>query len=137
MPRKIHQRMLPQIHPPLQPFVLDIGCCGTSAVGIAAPGYNLPGFDGASFDLVPEQANVLIVAGRVSRSLAPLVLTLVESLAYPRCVIAYGVCAISGAVFDTVPLSEICPVDLCVPGCPPSTEALRQALAHLSGRGVR
>ena len=121
----------------IRPLVLDIGCCGTSALRIAAPGYDLPGFDGTCYDLEPQGANVLIVAGRVSRPLAPLISTLFERLARPGWVIAYGVCAISGAVFDTLPLCEVCPVDVCVPGCPPSTEALCQALAHLPRRHAR
>jgi NADH-quinone oxidoreductase subunit B len=121
----------------IRPLVLDMGCCGTSALRIAAPGYGLPGFDGPCYDLEPQWANVLIVAGRVSRPLAPLISTLFGRLARPRWVVAYGVCAVSGSVFDTLPLCEVCSVDVCVPGCPPTIEALCQALAHLPGRHVR
>ena len=137
MPQSAHWSNLVQSSRTARPLVLDIGCCGTSALRIAAPGYNLPGFDGAFFDLEPDWANVLIVAGRVCHPLAPLVRSLFERLARPRWVIAYGTCAVSGAVFDTLPLSEVCPVDVCLPGCPPPADALCQALAHLPGRHAR
>jgi NADH-quinone oxidoreductase subunit B len=140
-------------HHPIRPLVLDFGCCGVSAAGLGwpridAPGSSVPGlgdlFLGSGYDLEPEQATVLIVAGRLTRALAPLVRTTYEQMAascrrnaagrhaarYTQSawVIAYGTCALSGAVFDTPPLEQICPVDIAVPGCPPHLDALWQAL---------
>ena len=121
----------------IRPLILDLGCCGVSALQIGAPGYGLPGFDGNAYDLAPEQANVLIVAGRVSPPLEPFLRALYERLAAPRWVIAYGTCAISGAVFDTLGVDRILPVDVTLPGCPPRTDVLRDALACLRRRRTR
>jgi NADH-quinone oxidoreductase subunit B len=121
----------------IRPLILDLGCCGASALQIGAPGYGLPGFDGRAYDLRPEQANVLIVAGRVSPALEPFLRALHGRLAAPRWLIAYGTCAISGAVFDTLSLEQILPVDVALPGCPPHTDALRDVLARLPRRRER
>ena len=118
----------------VRPLILDLGCCGTSAWQIGAPEYGLPGFDGNAYDLEPEQANVLIVAGRVPRQCVPLVRSLYDRLAAPKWVIAYGVCAVSGAVFDTSAVAEIIPVDFAVGGCPPHTDTLCRVLARLPRR---
>ncbi len=108
-------------------LVLDLGCCGVAVWQLGAPGRGLPGLDGAACDLRPEQAGVLIVAGRVTPRLAPLLRDLYGRLASPRWVVACGTCAISGAVFDTLPLAEVIPVDVCVAGCPPPGEAILRA----------
>ena len=110
-----------------RPLILDLGCCGASALQIGAPRYSLPHFD-------PPQANVLIVAGRIAPQTTPLVQTLYQQLSPPRWVIAYGVCAISGAVFDTLELEQIIPVDYWIPGCPPHTDELHSCLANLPRR---
>jgi NADH:ubiquinone oxidoreductase subunit B-like Fe-S oxidoreductase len=123
-----------RIHPATRPLILDLGCCGVSALHIGAAGYDLPGFDGAAYDLEPYQANALIVAGRVPGALVPFIHAVYEQLAAPRWVIAYGVCAISGAVLDTQSVAQILPVDLSVPGCPPHTRALWHALSRLPRR---
>jgi NADH-quinone oxidoreductase subunit B len=140
----------------VRPLILDLGCCGVSAASlgwprIGAPGSMVPSLDGlvlgSGYDLDPEQATVLIVAGRLTHALAPLVRTIYEQLAASsgrkptgmrsaRCtksawVIAYGTCAISGAVFDTPRIGQICPVDIAVPGCPPHPDALWQALLNV------
>ena len=118
----------------IRPLILDLGCCGASAIQIGAPGYGLPGYDGSAYDLEPEQANVLIVAGRISSRLAPALQGLIERMAKPRWVIAYGACAISGAVYDTVQVAQLVRVDLFIGGCPPPAEALLGTLARLPRR---
>ena len=121
----------------IRPLILDLGCCGISALQIGAPRYGLPGFEGHAYDLEPEQANVLIVAGRVSFASVSLVRAISDRLASPRWVIAYGTCALSGAVFDTISVEQIAPIDIQVAGCPPHTDVLRELLAHLSLRRER
>ena len=118
----------------IRPLILDLGCCGTSAWQIGAPGHGLAGSDGNGYDLDPEQANVLIVAGRVPPPSVPLLRSMYDRLAAPRWVIAYGVCAISGAVFATSAVAQIIPVDFAIGGCPPHTDTLRRVLAHLPRR---
>jgi NADH-quinone oxidoreductase subunit B len=116
------------------PLILDLGCCGTAALHIGSPGYGLPGFEGSGYDLLPQQANVLIVAGRLSPELAPTLKMLHAQMAPPKWVIAYGLCAISGALFGTLATTDVIPVDLAVPGCPPHPQTLARALALLSRR---
>ena len=118
----------------VRPIIVDLGCCGASALQIGVPAYDLPGYDGSAYDLAPEQANVLIVAGRISATFAPSLRALHDRMASPQWVIAYGTCAISGAVFDTLPTEQVIPVHINVPGCPPHPDALHETLARLSRR---
>ena len=118
----------------IAPLILDLGCCGVAALRLGDPDYGLPGCGGSAWGLAPKEANVLLVAGRLSTRLVPFVLELHSRLADERWVIACGTCAISGVLFDSVPLSQAIPVDICVPGCPPHPDALWDALAHLPRR---
>lgn len=118
----------------IRPLILDLGCCGTAALQLGAPGYDWPGLDSLDLDLDPDQAAVLIVAGRVSSILVPRLKLIYARLIPPKWVIACGTCAISGAVFDTIKTEEVIPVDRCVPGCPPHPLALRDALMRLPRR---
>ena len=147
-------------HPTIRPLILDLGCCGVSAASLGwprtgAPSLSIPGLEdlvlSSGYDLDPEQARVLIVAGRLTRAIAPLVRAMYEQMGASSrrkatgrrsdkdtksaWVIAYGTCAISGAVFGTPPLRHICPVDIVVPGCPPHPDALRQALLSVRHGG--
>lgn len=115
----------------IRPLILDLGCCGTSALHISTPGYSLPGVDDIAFELTPAQANVLIVAGRIVPALEPALQAIYARLAAPKMIIAYGTCAISGAVFDTIPTAQFVPVDLHIPGCPPHADVLHAALRDL------
>ena len=118
----------------VRPLVLDLGCCGTAALQIGAPGYVLPGLDGGAYDLAPDQATVLVVAGRVSAAFAAELVSLHRRLAPPRWVIAYGTCALSGAVFNTIATQELIPVDVAIGGCPPHPDVLCSALARVPRR---
>ena len=120
--------------PWVRPLIVDLGCCGVSALAVGAPGYDVPGFDGSAYDLEPEQTNVLIVAGRVSAAFAPRLRALYGRTAAPRWVIAYGTCAISGAILNTLPTEQIIPVDILIGGCPPPPNALYEALTRISPR---
>ena len=118
----------------VRPLLLDLGCCGTAALQVGAPGYGLPGFEGSAYDLTPEQATVLVVAGRVTPAFAGRLVAMHSQLAPPRWVIAYGTCALSGAVFETLATEQIIPVDTVVGGCPPHPDALYAALARVPRR---
>jgi NADH-quinone oxidoreductase subunit B len=118
----------------IRPIIVDLGCCGASALQVGAPRYGLPGFDGAGYALSPEQSNVLIVAGRISVGFTTALCRLHERMRRPRWVIAYGTCAISGAVLGTLPTDRVIPVDTLVPGCPPHPDALVNVLARIPRR---
>lgn len=85
----------------------------------------------------PGQANLLIVAGRLSTACRPFLSELYEQLASPKWVIAYGTCATSGAVFDTLAVEQVVPVDIWIAGCPPHPDTLRDALTGLGQRRRR
>lgn len=86
-------------------------------------------------------ADLLIVAGSITRRQGPLLLALYERLLEPRWVIAWGACAISGGAYANYAtihgLGRLIPVDLVVPGCPPAPTALRAALAQLRSGELR
>jgi len=103
------------------------------------------GAQGANYDLSrfgmeinrasPRQADLMIVAGRVSRKMAPVVRRLYDQMADPKWVIAMGDCAACGGVFNNYAIvqgvDEIVPVDVYVAGCPPRPEALIDGIIHL------
>ena len=114
------------------PVRVATSCCGMSMVRGGDPfeilGTGPPAVSARSADL-------LIVAGSITRRQAPLIVELYERLLEPRWVIAWGACAISGGAYNnyaTLPgLGQVIPVDLVVPGCPPAPSALRNALETL------
>jgi NADH-quinone oxidoreductase subunit B len=118
----------------VRPLLLDLGCCGTAALQIGAPGYGIPGFEGSAHDLNPDQATVLVVAGRVAPAFADRLAAIHGRLAPPAWVIAYGTCALSGALLGTLATAQIIPVDTMIGGCPPPPDALLEALARVPRR---
>lgn len=126
-----HRRGENRIPSWVRPLIVDLGCCGVFAQQVGAPGYGLPGFAGESYDLSPDQANVLIVAGRITPAFVPILRELYSRLQAPRRVIAFGTCAISGTVFETVPTGDVIPVDVSIPNCPPRPETLAAALSEI------
>jgi NADH:ubiquinone oxidoreductase subunit B-like Fe-S oxidoreductase len=129
-----HGRANARIAPWIRPYILDLGCCGAVASRLGAPGHGLHGCEGSGFDLDLDHANVLVVAGRIPPDLASVLRGWHARVAAPRWTIAFGDCALSGAVYDTMPARDVIPVDIEVPGCPPPVDALRDALAALARR---
>lgn len=120
------------------PHVIATSCCGMS---LAQGGDVFEALGSAPPTVSARSADLLIVAGTITKRQAPLILDIYERMVEPRWVIAWGVCAISGGPYQnyaTIPgLGELLPIDVCVSGCPPSRADFRDALLLLHDRATR
>src|SRR5512147_546134 len=104
------------------PLLFGLACCAIEYMGTQASNYDLSRFGMELNRASPRQADLMIVAGRVSRKMAPVIRQLYDQMAAPNWVIALGACAASGCNYDSYALvqgvDEIVPVDVYVAGCP-------------------
>nr|WP_304941228.1 NADH-quinone oxidoreductase subunit B [Thermosulfurimonas sp. F29] len=118
----------------LWPMTFGLACCAIEMMATGASHHDLDRF-GIIFRASPRQADVLIVAGTVTKKMAPVVRRVYDQMPEPRYVIAMGSCACSGGVFRTYSTVQGCdeflPVDVYIPGCPPRPEALMYGLMKL------
>ncbi|ABU57419.1 MULTISPECIES: NADH-quinone oxidoreductase subunit B [Roseiflexus] len=117
------------------PLLFGLACCAIEMMGAQGANYDLSRFGMEINRASPRQADLMIVAGRVSRKMAPVVRRLYDQMADPKWVIAMGDCAACGGVFNNYAIvqgvDEIVPVDVYVAGCPPRPEALIDGIIHL------
>ncbi|TYB32479.1 MAG: NADH-quinone oxidoreductase subunit B [Flexistipes sinusarabici] len=118
----------------LWPLTFGLACCAIEMMATGAAKYDLDRL-GVIFRATPRQSDVMIVAGTVSRKMAPVVRKVYVQMPEPKWVIAMGSCATSGGIFDTYAtvqgVDEIVPVDFYIPGCPPRPESLLDAIVAL------
>jgi NADH-quinone oxidoreductase subunit B len=125
------------------PFLFGLACCMIEVASAQGPNYDLARFGMEFFRGTPRQADLMIVAGRTSRKMAPVVRRLYEQIPDPKWVIAMGSCASCGGMFNSYALvqgiDEILPVDVYVAGCPPRPEQLFHGIMtlHEKIRGER
>ena len=112
-----------------------LACCAIEMMGTGAPHYDLARFGMEVFRASPRQADIMIVAGRVSQKMAPVLRQVYDQMMEPKWVISMGVCASSGGMFNNYAIvqgvDQVVPVDVYAPGCPPTPETLIHAIETL------
>jgi len=110
------------------PMLFGLACCAIEMMAAQASDFDMSRFGMELMRASPRQSDLMIVAGRVSRKMAPVVRQLYEQMPAPKWVIAMGDCASSGGIFNNYAVlqgvDEIVPVDIYVAGCPPRPEGL-------------
>ena len=117
------------------PATFGLACCAIEMMSTTDSRYDLARFGSEVFRASPRQADLMIVAGRVSQKMAPVLRTIWEQMPEPKWVISMGACASSGGVFDNYAIvqgvDQVVPVDVYAPGCPPTPETLMHAILTL------
>ena len=118
----------------LFPMTFGLACCAIEMMSIVASRVDVARFGFEAFRASPRQADLLIISGRVSIKMAPVVRRIYDQMLEPKYSIAMGACSSSMGVFNNyaiVPADKFMPVDVHVPGCPPRPEALMHGILRL------
>ncbi len=117
------------------PMLFGLACCAMEMISMQAPAYDVSRFGMELMRASPRQSDLMIVAGRVTRKMAPVLRRLYDQMPDPKWVLAMGDCASCGGVFNNYAIvqgvDEVVPVDVYVAGCPPRPEALIHGLMTL------
>jgi NADH-quinone oxidoreductase subunit B len=117
------------------PAQFGLACCAIEMIATATAGVDIARFGSEAMRASPRQSDLMIVSGRVSQKMAPVLRTVYDQMPEPKWVISMGACASTGGVFNNYALlqgvDKIVPVDVYIPGCPPRPEALLHAFMEL------
>ncbi len=125
----------------LWPLTFGLACCAIEMMSTVAARFDLARFGSEAFRATPRQADVMIIAGRLSKKMAPVLRQIYDQMPEPKWVISMGACASSGGVYNNYAIvqgsDQVVPVDIYVPGCPPSPDALIYAFLKLQEKVKR
>lgn len=125
----------------LWPLPFGTACCAIEFMAVVGSHYDLSRFGAEVVRFSPRQADLLIVAGTVTDKMAPVLRQIYDQMSEPKWVISMGACASSGGFYRAYHvmqgIDEIVPVDVYVPGCPPTPEALMQAVMMIQEKVER
>ena len=120
------------------PATFGLACCSIEMMSTGGPRFDLARFGMEVFRASPRQADLMIIAGRLSQKMAPVMRQIYDQMPEPKWVIAMGVCASSGGMFNNYAIVQgadhIVPVDIYLPGCPPRPEMLIDAILKVRAK---
>jgi NADH-quinone oxidoreductase subunit B len=121
----------------LYPLTFGLACCAIEQIHIVASRMDLARFGWEAFRASPRQADLIILSGRVSIKMAPVIRRIYDQMLDPKWAISMGACCSSMGVFNNyalVPADKFMPIDVHVPGCPPRPEALAHGIIKLRAK---
>ncbi len=125
----------------LWPLPFGTSCCGIEMMAVLCSDYDMSRFGAEVVRFSPRQSDLLICAGTITNKMAPVLRNIYDQMAEPKWVMAFGVCTSSGGIYNSYSVLQgidtIIPVDIYIPGCPPSPEGVIDGLIKLQKRITR
>ncbi len=122
----------------LWPYPFGTACCGIELMSVMGPKYDLARFGAEVVRFSPKQADLLIVAGTITEKMGPVIKRIYDQMPEPKWVLSMGACASSGGFYRAYHVMQgvdkIIPVDVYVPGCPPTPEAVLDCFMQLQDK---